>query len=201
MAGEHGGATLAEVVTPAILVGAESLAERTRTSAELSHRDAALEVRPLVRPAWWGLRIESAPTARVGPATPVTTKAARPEPSATPMFPTMAPDLFAAAPAAPAPPAKPSPWVAFFQNSKALKQSGLRMDLRFVKVIDALDGARGVLSSDRLAVEADVLASRVEGLIASMSEILNADGTPVIQYDPSTRLVRLDLLALREIFE
>lgn len=201
VAGEHGGATLAEVVTPAILVGAESLAERTRTSAELSHRDAALEVRPLVRPAWWGLRIESAPTARLAPATPVTTKATRPEPSATPVFPTMAPELFAAAPAAPAPPAKPSPWVAFFQNSKALKQSGLRMDPRFVKVIDALDGARGVLSSDRLAVEADVLASRVEGLIASMSEILNADGTPVIQYDPSTRLVRLDLLALREIFE
>jgi hypothetical protein len=59
---------------------------------------------------------------------------------------------------------RPSPWVAFFAASKALKQIGLRMDLRFVPVIDALDGARGVLSVDRLAVEVDVLPSRIEGL-------------------------------------
>lgn len=199
-AGEHGGATLAEVVAPAILVGAESLAERVRTGADMSDRDAALEVRPLVRPPWWSLRIESSAGGRVAAMPSAPSKPARPEPSSTPLLPTLASELRPSAVAAQKTPEAPSPWTAFFQSSRALKQSGQRMDPRFIKVIDALDAARGVLSAERLSAEADVLASRVEGLIASMSEILNADGTPVIQYDPATRLVRLDLDALREIF-
>lgn len=198
--GEQGGATLAEVVAPAILLGAESLAGRMRTAYDRDAADPAMEVRPLVRPAWWNLRSDASVTAP-RPVAPVVRPAARREvPSAQPALPTLAADLRPAPSTPAAPTAKVSPWVAFFADSKALKQLGRPRDPRFVAAVDALDSARGTLSVEQFASVVGLLPSRVEGLVASMSEVLNADGTPVIQYEAATRLVRLDLGALREIF-
>jgi hypothetical protein len=197
--GEQGGATLAEVVAPAILLAAESLAERMRTAFECDNVDPALEVRPLVRPPWWSLRSDTAPSAPRAP-TPAPRPVRKAPASAQPAFPQLAADLRPVPPTAAPPAPKASSWAAFFATSKALPKIGRRLDARFVAAVEALDGEGGTLSVERLAAGVDLLPSRIEGLVASMSEVLNADGTSVIQYDAATRLVRLDLAALKEIF-
>ncbi len=199
--GEQGGATLSEVVTPAILLAAESLAGRMRTAFDREAVDPAMEVRPLVRPSWWSLRSDATATATTRAPVPPPRTAPRKDPPRTqPALPTFAAELHTAPPAAPQAPPKASPWATFFTDSKALKQLGRRLDPRFTATIDALDAAGGTLSVELLASHVGLLPSRIEGLVASMSEVLNADGTSVIQYDAATRLVRLDLPALKEIF-
>jgi hypothetical protein len=53
--GEHGGASLAEVVTPALLVGHESLRERRRLETGID--DPELETSALQRPRFWDLEV------------------------------------------------------------------------------------------------------------------------------------------------
>ncbi|MFO0608962.1 MAG: BREX-2 system phosphatase PglZ [Polyangiales bacterium] len=196
-AGEHGGATLAEVVAPAILVAHESLAERMRTVNERETVDGAMEVQPLARPAWWGLRPESAARAPAQGRRPARVEAAPVQPA----LPTMAAELRPEAPAAAAPvAAKESPWAAFFAKSKALQGSGQRVDPRFVAAVAALDAEGGVLSVERLGAEVGVMPSRVEGMVERMREVFNADGTQVVRFDAAARTVRLDVAALKEIF-
>lgn len=195
-AGEHGGATLAEVVAPALLVAHESLAERMRTVNERESVDGAMEVRPLARPAWWSLRVE-APAVRVVTAARPTRK----DPALVqPALPTMAAELRTEPVVAVPPAPKVSPWGAFFAASKALKASGQRIDPRFVAVVEALDAEGGVLSVDRLGAEVGMMPSRVEGMVERMREVFNADGTQVIRFDAATHTVRLDVAALKEIF-
>ncbi len=198
--GEQGGATLAEVVTPAILVAADSLADRMRTAYERDAIDPAVEVRPLVRPAWWSLRGDaSAPVARV-PAPPPRATPRKEPPNAQPALPTLAIEMRPALPTAAPPPAKTSPWETFFASSKALKEAGIRMDPRFVAAIDALDAAGGTLSIDHLASTLGWMPMRAGGIVSSMRMVLNADGTQVVQTDNLTRMVTLDVTALKEIF-
>jgi len=198
--GEQGGATLTEVVAPAILLAAESLADRVRTANSLDAVDPAMEVRPLVRPLWWSLRSDATTTTPRAPAPPPRAAPRKDPPRTQPALPTLAAELRPDPVATPQAPPKASPWTTFFMESKALKQLGRRLDPRFVATIDALDAAGGTLSVEHLASNVGILSSRIEGLVASMSEVLNADGTSVIHYDAATRLVRLDLAALKEIF-
>ncbi len=201
--GESGGATLSEVVGPAILLAAESLAGRMRTAYECETVDPSMEVRPLTRPPWWSLRSDATPIPTRVPSA-ATASGSRPSrrdlPSAQPALPSLAAELRPPERLVVATTPKVSPWVAFFATSKALKESGRPMDPRFVPAVDALDAAGGTLSVERLASGAGLLPSRIEGLVAVMSEVLNADGTQVIHYDSATRLVRLDIPALKEIF-
>jgi hypothetical protein len=201
-AGEHGGVTLAEAVAPAVLVGAASLADRVRAASDTeAPADFDLEVRALPRPAWW--RVDDVaslePVARPAPAAP------RPRKEVPAQIPLAGLDV----PLRPAPPprksavtaeATTSPWEGFFARSKVLKEMGRKMDPRFVAAIDALASEGGTLSIDRLARSLEMIAPRIEGLVASMSELLNADGTRVIHYDAVKRVVCLDEAALREIF-
>lgn len=198
--GEQGGATLTEVVAPAIVVGAESLAERARTAFEREVVDPSLEVRQLARPSWWSLRADNPVASPRVNAPPPRTPPRKDPPSAQPALPTLVSDVRPVIPdVAPAAP-KVSPWEAFFRSSKALKQSGLSLDPRAAAVVDALAAAGGTLSFERLATTIGIMPMRVSGLISTLSEVLNADGTQVLQVDSATRMVRLDVTALREIF-
>jgi hypothetical protein len=197
--GEHGGATMAEAIAPAVLVASESLAERSKNATEREKVDPDLEVRPLARPLWWDLR---APSKRAQPQQTVSAPSAERHhtPPVTPLLPMSGLGPTEPTKGAAASRGALSPWELFFARSKVLKELDRKLDPRFVRAIAALDAEGGVLSADRLAQAIEILPARVEGIVAKMAEVFNADGTQVVQYESGSRLVRVDLAALREIF-
>jgi hypothetical protein len=98
-AGEHGGVALAEVIAPALLIGAEDL-------SGLQDDDPELAVKPLERPAWWSFDLETA----VGsmPATKSASRAAASKPNREPSAQLVMPDVLPSAPVPEAPPAETS---------------------------------------------------------------------------------------------
>jgi hypothetical protein len=76
--GEHGGASLAEVVSPAILVASDRLRQRVQLAE--AEDDEALEVTPFPSPPWWDLRVQRA-AVRTGPAPTAPAPEPPPEPA------------------------------------------------------------------------------------------------------------------------
>ncbi|MBL8678386.1 MAG: BREX-2 system phosphatase PglZ [Myxococcales bacterium] len=203
-AGEHGGASMAEVIAPAVLIGSETLPERVRSVRGDLELDGDLEAVVIDRPPWWSVD-KSARSLLEGPAKPHADHGARGK-SAAPSPQLALPSLANTPPSAPvataaAPQRAPSKWTTFFERSKALGAMGIeKLDPRWVAIIEALAEEGGALAPDRIASRTGVIASRVEGLVARMSELFNADGSQVLRFDAGTKLVHLDLALLEEIF-
>jgi hypothetical protein len=187
--GEHGGATLAEVVAPCVLVGSEDL--------QGPIPDEALNIRPPYVPAWWHLAVVPAldvplveALQEVAPATPEQLGL----PSIVPPAETTPPPSSKRAAARP-----PSP----FARSKVLEarapESALRKEV--VRAVDYLLARNGLTKADAFAAEMGIVKRRAGGLVAKLQEVLNVDGYEVLRFQANDEMVVLDVGKLRLLFE
>jgi hypothetical protein len=203
-AGEHGGATLAEVVAPCLLLGCADHA------VDPARPDPALTVRAPFVPAWWHFDVRDADndvdvsvvkksaTARAHrPAPSLGLFGSASEPPSTPTStppPATAPDTTMAA-------AKEttSPLSTSAVLKAQVKDATFRQ--RVVAAVDALSASQGVLSAEAFARATHELPFRIPGFVAKLQEALNIDGYQVLSFDPTSKQVRLDRAKLEQLFE
>lgn len=192
--GEHGGATLAEVVAPAILVGADTLAGRFGASDE----DVALRVSAFPEPSWWYPIVSAPSPSRESPE-------ASPKRRHTPKPPrvTAQLDLIQPSPAPVAAPVVVHPLRAVVERSRVFTEAGLP-EARKAQVLAAIDflarrdGEQAPLGA--FAVAMGIVAMRARGLVEVLAERLNVDGFMLLSYDPVSELVKLDAAKLKQIY-
>jgi hypothetical protein len=201
-AGEHGGATLAEVVAPAILLGYEGAA------LPVGARDAEMRVGPPYVPRWWYFEVDAA-----RPTEPATAPrpAVAPSPQLTLIDPTTATPLVE--PALP----KKKPTKADDAAPAALHALAIALaetELFRKRPFDAQKKARLQLVVSYLAGRDDrsapiegfagylgVMSTRAPGLIAALGEWLNVDGYTLLWHDPASNRVHLDVEKLKLLYE
>ncbi len=192
--GEHGGASLAEVVAPCVLLGCADVPAATD--------DAGQAVRPAVAPSWWFFDVgQPAPEPGPDDGRKKPRKTTKPAPAEQPQqfLPTMLPP----APSPPAPvaagPSKPSPlatselFIARAGDAKTRAQA--------LRAVEFLRVRKGVAGSAAFAAELGEFAARVQGVVAKLQEILNVDGYQVLRYDRQNHQVHLDLEKLAQQFD
>jgi len=192
--GEHGGATLAEVVAPAILVGADTLAGRFGASDE----DIALRVSAFPEPGWWYPMVSSSPAGRETASTaPKRRHTPKPARAANQL------DLLQPSPAPAASPPAPHPLRALIARSRVFTEAGLP-EARKAQVLTAIDflarrdGEQAPLGA--FAVAMGTVATRARGLVEVLAERLNVDGFMLLSYDAASDLVKLDAAKLKQIY-
>lgn len=187
-AGDHGGGTLAEIIAPCLLVGAEDLQGPVP--------DEALGIRAPFVPSWWHLAVQ-APLV-VPPISPAVPQAVS-KPTQL-----VLPDIAVQQPAGGTQkrPSAPPPTSAF-AKSKVLEvraaDPASRKDV--VRAVDFLLVRNGIATAAAFAAEMDVLQRRVGGLVAKLQEVLNVDGYDVLRFDAVAQHVHLDVGKLRLLFE
>lgn len=223
--GEHGGASLAEVVTPALMMGSQDL--RTLAGEE----GEALDVVAYPVPAWWHLDVPvdqqaarqgvrqperqvgrpalAAPSRGAGRGKPVVSESQLVLTSIVPAPPPPAVDL---SPAAAAPPASgawlteergtPSKWAARLTDVFADLEKGRKQDLvkRVIPAVDLLVEHRGRVAEEVFAGYLGEAPRNVGGRVALIAEFLNEDCYQVIEHDSKGKQVTLDLALLEELF-
>jgi nicotinamidase-related amidase len=216
--GAHGGATLAEVVAPFLVIGWEGM------DREVPEDDASrvYALRHVHRPSWWYLDIRPTDDAegRRGKAKPTRGKA-RPEPETSgklllpglilpepPKAPEPAPPENKASPPAPAS-ARPaesdaslSPLTLKLSKSgdfKALAGASKYRD-QVLQAVDFLARRQGVAPTSAFADALGIPGWRVTQTIARYTELLNLDGEPILQVDLRAQQVRLDITRLTAAF-
>ena len=199
--GEHGGAALAEVVAPAVLVGAEDLA---RVAELQGTPDEGLEVRPFPRPAFWDLALGAASSSQAPTRKTRDPKPSRKQQSESLQLPHVAPPPSAPpAPVAAAAPARP-PAVERLEASELfrtmLAQRPKASRENVLRAVTVLLEAGGQLPPELFAARYGVLPGRVSGVVSVLSEVLNVDGYPVLTFDHVGRSVRLDDAKLEAVF-
>ena len=194
--GEHGGATLAEVVAPAILIGADTLAGRIGASDE----DVALRVSAFPEPTWWYPML-SAPSRDAPEASPKRKQTPKPPrvSAQLDLIQPASPPVAAPAPARTA----PHPLRALVERSRVFAEAGLP-ETRKAQVLAAVDflarrdGEQSPLAA--FAVAMGTVATRARGLVEVLAERLNVDGFMLLAYDASSDLVKLDAAKLKQIY-
>lgn len=197
-AGEHGGATLAEVVAPCILIGSED-------NAQGLNDDKALKVLRQYEPAWWH------PSEVVIPERPVieppvevpAVEPPAPKPGQL-TLPVVAPPPTPTPPKASRPPEPSGP-----DLTSALAQSELlaarapakALREQYVHAVQFLHARSGVASSDALARELNLPNYRIGGFLSHLREALNVEGYEVVRYDAVAKQVHLDAEKLQQQFE
>jgi len=182
--GDHGGATLAEVVTPMILLGWEGMDDE--------HDDPALALRAVAPPRWWHLPDQ--PLARPEPPR---RKPARPRPE--PQLP-----LLPLTPTpAPADPGARHPLTARLLAAPVFEARAGASSHRdkALRVVDALLRHGNAAGDEHLGALLGVPARRVGGFVALASEVLNVDGYAVLRHDPVARRSELHARLLAHCFE
>ncbi|WP_437840169.1 BREX-2 system phosphatase PglZ [Sorangium sp. So ce1153] len=190
-AGEHGGATLAEVVAPCLLIGCEDLGAP-------AHDDRALDVGSAHVPPWWYLEVR---TPMAAPEVTPVEIPVRPRKQASQVqlgFPALAEPIPPPAPA-PAPVAKPSTFASSPVLASLERSASDRKQI--VEAVDFLLARQGVASEAALASALNVPAWRIGGVVAKLGEILNVDGYQVIRHDSAAKTVHLDREKLAQQFE
>lgn len=182
-AGEHGGATLAEVVAPCLLIGCED------TSGAAAD-DPAQRPQPAFVPSWWHFEV----------AEPVTVL---PDPPVQKKPPKNVDQLPLPTLAVQAPPPVMVVGPSAFGGSAVLKARAPHATPRqeVTEAVDVLLARGGVMSAEAFGAAMRVLPFRVGGLISKLQEVLNLDGYEVIRFDPGTRQVHLDRDKLAQLFE
>lgn len=189
-AGEHGGASLAEVVTPCLLIGCEDVAQKEADT------DRALTVRPAHIPAWWYFDVRDAP--REVPAVDMVRpkKTADRQLALLPME-NVVPE-----------PVKPAKQRVVIEESAFSKSEMLEIRARTpqirkqtVQAVDFLLARNGVASDEAFAATMGVTTYRVDGLVSRLQEVLNVDGYQVLRFDRAARQVYLDREKLCQQFE
>jgi hypothetical protein len=208
--GEHGGATLAEVVAPAFMLACESATHGTRGTV-----DRALELRRLLAPPWWHLELREA--TKLGDAPPREPKPVGPKPSAKTRRAieleergqvSIVPAAHDVAPL-PTPGSVEAPAAALSSATRALVDRLAKSPLLLARAEAAarraqvLEAVAFLLERDGLAPAAVFAAHlqqpayRAAGLVARVSEVLNVDGYEVLALDVAAKQVCLNREQLR----
>lgn len=167
--GEHGGASLAEVIAPCVLVAASELQE--------DHADEGLQVRPPLAPSWWSY------------GTPV--GAVKPEPTRAPPPPlakqlTLLPEK---TPTPIPPPRKKSSrqLVAASPFARSMILAALVPDVKrraeVIKAVDFLIARNGEAAASAFAGEMGKLPRQAAGFVDELRTTLNVDGFQVLRFD------------------
>lgn len=187
-AGEHGGATLAEVIAPCVLV-------RWEDPLSAQH-DRALTVQPFQTPPWWYRELHAAPP------TASPTKARRstpavPAPSAQMRLPDIVPAPIAVAespaekPRIPRPASVLSPAIAALAKVPVIEDLAADRRDRLLRAIAFLLERNGLAKLDAFAGHMNLPTFRARGFVANdLSPVLNVDGYQVLSCDDTH--VRLD---------
>ncbi len=187
-AGEHGGATLAEVVTPCLLVGCED-----NPAAE---DDPALRVMPAPVPGWWHFDVGGEPPApgdvSGGPA-PVPERPRKKRISANQL------PLLPDAPPLDGPEPRGSP----FARSKVLEARAPAAELRIrvIRAVEFLLERGGTAGAAAFAGAIGEFPVRVPSVVSKLQEVLNVDGYEVLRLDRKAGQVHLDKGKLCLLFE
>lgn len=189
-AGEHGGATLAEIVAPALLLGWEGMGTL--------HGDHALEVRRLTPPRWWYFDIDPPPI-REPSKRPSKAKPEKTNPQL---------DLGVEPPPAQPQPAADRGSAPAQPLARRLAESAIFLarvpENRRVEVLRAVDyllQRREPAAQDAFGAAVQIAARKVPGLVSHLAESLNVDGYAVIHYDAIGRQVILNVERLKQSFE
>lgn len=181
--GEHGGASLAEVVAPALLMAPE-----TFSSPGYKVPDEGLRTVPLAKPSWWQLRMPDAPRKTKPPVikkTAVQLDLLEPEPSkAKPKkeLPELVKDLHRSK--------------VFREHTKGMSKVEAALDQ-----LAALVEAGGQLGVQDFVRACSVQPFQVGGVVARLGEVFNVDGYPVIEHDRLGQQVKVNLSMLEQVFE
>lgn len=182
-AGEHGGATLAEVVAPFMLIGPDEETE-----------DPELRVVAFKDPAWWypdsNVTVDESPKAP-----PVEPKGRRKD--SKPIKAQLS------LPAVVPPVAAVHPLRAALEASELFKSRALDEKTRtqVLTAVDLLAGREGGQAPLPLFAQAmGSMLARAAGLVGRLSPNLNVDGFTVLSYDPAADMVELDIEKLRAIY-
>lgn len=186
-AGEHGGASLAEVVTPCVLVGSEDLESAVTP-------DPGLRVRAAYVPRWWYFEVHTA----MAEVAAVSGRPTSKKPKNDAQLALLAPPTPAPA-AAPAPPSAPAS--AFARSAVLGKLVPKERQERVVRAVDFLMARNGIASAAQFASEVGEVPRRVGGYVAALADDLNLDGYAVITFDSAVQQVRLDVGKLKLLFE
>jgi hypothetical protein len=193
VAGVHGGATLAEVVAPCLLIGCDDLAHGTEDDRDLA-------ARPALVPNWW--HFDTTPGPRPSSEAPAPIRKPRTKP---PKVDERQLELRPVdqAPPQPAQQQAPAPNTTAFEKSAVLKAKATKADLRrqVVQAVGYLQDHNGVASASAFASAMGVIPYRIAGFISRLQEVLNVDGYPVLRYERDAGQVYLDTAKLREQFE
>jgi hypothetical protein len=191
-AGEHGGATLAEVVAPCLLI-------RWDDPGIGAVVDAALKVRPAHVPDWWHGTVREPVEVRRTPPPPSKRRKSSDRQLAIPGIPGSAVPAGAPLPV----PAAAAPVSSPLSSSAMLEARAPRKDQRaeVVKAVSFLLDRHGAAPDAVFAHHMEVLPYRVDGFISKLQEVLNVDGYEVLRFDPQNRQVFLDKAKLEQQFE
>lgn len=189
--GEHGGASLAEVVAPCVLIGCADVPAATD--------DPGQAVRPAIAPTWWFFDVGEAEKADV-----VDDRSKKPRRAGKPavanqiVMPGFSP-----------PPVAPVVAVATTPGESALARSALfqaragetKTRELALRAVEFLRARKGVASAAAFAGELGEFVARVRGVVAKLQEILNVDGYQILRFDVQGQQVHLDLEKLEQQFE
>jgi PglZ domain len=189
--GTHGGAALAEVVTPAFLIASDDLSRSTD--------DPALDLRSFPRPRWWDMEIEVAASPGVAP-TPPARKKVEERPANQLTIPLVS-----------QPPVRPAPqtiavtkWAALLRASAIYTQTKGKerevWDGRVIVTVDLLADHGGAMPVDVFAARLGLPTFRVPSVVSEVSERLNLDQHQVLLFDRAAGQVRLELALLEQLF-
>jgi hypothetical protein len=190
-AGDHGGATLAETITPCFLIGPDGMAD------ELSARGAT---RGHV-PSWWVFDVRE--PVELGAEAPVIREAAsrgkrgKDNPNQLSLL-----DGRGEAPAVALP--KAASLAGALADSEVLRAREPNAERRalVLKAVDFLLASGNIASREDFAGALGSLPARVEGLVSTViASALNVDGYNLVWFDHAGQQVRLDKGKLEMIFE
>jgi hypothetical protein len=190
--GEHGGVTLAEVVAPCLLVGADDNAHGPLA------QDPGQALRPAYVPAWWNFDLLDPKAEVAAPGAERKPPGRKPKkPDAQLGLPVIAPT-----PAPEAPPQAVIPQSAFGASAVLKAQVPTAAErAKVVAAVELLLARSGVVSADAFAAKLGLIEFRVAGHVRVLQEKLNIDGYQVLRYDHAARQIHLDRDKLSQLFE
>ena len=201
-AGEHGGAALAEVVAPCMLLGYE---DEVR-----SQQDPALAVRGLSVPDWWTRALPHGTPVRLQRSEPVPSKSrgrAKAVPEAQMGLPGVAPEPPPSKPqdSAPPPPSnKPKDLLPAMWNNPILEartKNDAALRAKTVAAVHFLLERMGAAPLSAFAAHLSEPEFRAGGLISKLQEVVNLDGYSILRFDSANRQVFLDKEKLEQQFQ
>jgi hypothetical protein len=185
-AGEHGGASLAEVVAPCLLLGWDDpISETGPTDARLA---------PVFVPDWWHY---ATPSAALPPA-----ELAAPPPASRRKKPVSDQQLGLPGVTPPPATASPAPQDPFLECEMLKARASTPAERqRVTRAVRFLLGRGDVAPLDAFAQHLGVPIFRAEGIVALLTETLNVDGYEVLRFDRERRQLFLDKQKLQVQFE
>lgn len=204
--GEHGGATLAELVAPTFVIGCENL-----QGTPIIAPDRSLETRPFPTPAWWNLDVRQT----VGQKEAAGTVERRRKPRIAEEREELG-QLTIAPAASHTPPVQPTAAVpAELHVSAATKALLAKLEKHPVfaaRTEDPATRAQTLRALEFLLERNNHAAAgafaehlgkheyRAPGLVTNLAAVLNQDGYAVVRFDPAAKQVVLELQLLKTGF-